>query len=126
MLPRTHTLFLVMYFEHSANDFILFLLLISTVFLWFGCIFNFDLFSDRIKYAAHNTTFTEFTNEYLETFKNENGYTCPSCACTAKLKRRLRYHLKHECGHFPCPSCGRSFKRKHDMLVHYNRNKCPI
>jgi uncharacterized Zn-finger protein len=48
-------------------------------------------------------------------------YVCPKCHKRYRWKDSLRRHQRVECGLQPqhaCPTCGRMFKHKHQMVAH--------
>lgn len=48
-------------------------------------------------------------------------YVCPKCHKRYRWKDSLRRHQRVECGLEPkhaCPTCGRMFKHKHQMVAH--------
>lgn len=49
------------------------------------------------------------------------SYVCPKCHKRYRWRDSLRRHQRVECGLEPkhaCPTCGRMFKHKHQMVVH--------
>lgn len=50
------------------------------------------------------------------------AFSCPKCGSTMKYIRKLRYHLKYECGTYICEICGKCFKRKCSLVNHL----CPV
>jgi hypothetical protein len=71
---------------------------------------------------------SDFQRQLNGTSSGLEGYQCPNCFKSYRMKGTLLRHIRFECGkepQFQCPHCPQQTKHKSNMLRHIRRHHEP-